>query len=265
MFNNDKDLKKEKASDYKSDRKPLAIDLRVIALIICAGAFLYSAYNLFVIYSEYNKGTKEYENLQKYTNMIPNNNSKSNTDLDIDFNELRSINKDVVGWIYFEDIEINYPIVKGSDDSFYLKHTFKKEENKAGSIFMDFENDGSFKDLHTVIYGHNLKNSSMFSTLMKYKDIEFYKTKPYFYIYTPEGKLKCEIFSCYITNSTDFGYNKEFNSKDEYVKFLKALIDKSIYDTGVAVTEESNIISLSTCTNSDKDSRIIVHAKVLKQ
>ncbi|GFZ32340.1 SrtB family sortase [Clostridium zeae] len=238
--------------------------LKIIMVLICASTFLYSAYSLYIIGSEYKKGTDEYKDLQKYIEKLPTD-SKSTKASKIDFDSLKAINSDIVAWIYFESTGIDYPIVKGIDNNFYLKHTFKKEENKAGSIFMDYENNSQFKDLHTMIYGHNLKNSSMFSVLMKYKDKAFYVSNPYFWIYTPNGDLKCEIFSCYITRSTSESYNKGFSSRDEYDKFLKTLKKNSIYDTGVEVTVDDKVLSLSTCTNSDKDDRIIVHAKVLKQ
>ncbi|GFP74478.1 class B sortase [Clostridium fungisolvens] len=262
--NNEKDNEgKLNKTDFKK-KASIRSALKVIMVLICAGTFLYSAYSLYIIGSEYKKGTDEYRDLQKYVEEVPAN-SKSTKAWKIDFDNLKAINSDIVAWIHFESIGIDYPIVKGTDNNFYLKHTFKKEENKAGSIFMDYENNSQFKDLHTTIYGHNLKNSSMFSALMKYKDKDFYVSNPYFWIYTPNGDLKCEIFSCYITGSTSESYNKSFTTRDEYDKFLKTLKKNSIYDTGVEVTVDDKVLSLSTCTNSDKDSRIIVHAKVLKQ
>lgn len=241
--------------------------LKIIMVLICAGTFLYSAYSLYIIGSEYKKGTDEYKDLQKYVDKVPSDKSKSDTSfgININFKELKAINNDVIGWIYFENIDINYPIVRGIDNTFYLNHTFKKEINKSGSIFMDYENDEQFKDFHTVIYGHNLKNSSMFSALMKYKEKDFYMSNPYFWIYTPNGKLKCEIFSCYITTSSSKSYVKSFESKEQYGSFLKDIKNNSMYDTGVTVSSEDSTLSLSTCTNSDKESRIIVHAKVIKQ
>ncbi|MBK1809791.1 class B sortase [Clostridium sp. YIM B02505] len=241
--------------------------LKIIMILICVSTFLYSAYRLYVIGHEYSTATNEYKKLQKYVEKIPSDKSKSNfsSEININFKELKAINNDVIGWIYFENIDINYPIVKGTDNTFYLNHTFKKEVNKSGSIFMDYTNDEQFKDFYTILYGHNLKNSSMFSALMKYKEKDFYVSNHCFWIYTPSGKLKCEIFSCYITSSTSKSYNKNFESKEQYGSFLRDITNNSIYDTGVTVTAEDSIVSLSTCTNSDKESRIIVHAKVIKQ
>ncbi|WP_160680172.1 class B sortase [Clostridium sp. C8-1-8] len=265
MFNIKSKTNHEKSRDEELAGNTVFLKfLRRIMLAICAGVFLYSGYSLYVIGSEYKTGTEEYKDLQRYIKKSQNENILDNN-AKIGFNKLKVINSDVVGWICFDNIAINYPIVKGTNNDFYLKHTFKKEENKAGSIFMDYENNSQFKDVHTIIYGHNLKNSSMFSALMKYKNRDFFVSNPCFRIYTPNETLKCDIFSCYITEGSSDSYDRTFSSRDKYENFLKELRKKSLYDTGVGVTADDTILSLSTCTNTNKDSRIIVHAKVLKE
>lgn len=121
--------------------------------------------------------------------------------LDIDFKELKSINPDVAGWIYMEALpDISYPIAQGDDNEFYLHHTYKKESIFAGSIFVDCKNSKDFSDQNTIVYGHNMKNGSMFGTLKNYKLQETVDKSPYFWIITKKDAYKYKIFSIYTAN-----------------------------------------------------------------
>ena len=104
-------------------------------------------------------------------------------DIDIDFAGLRSENPDVVGWIYFENEDISYPVMYSGDNSYYLRKTFKREHATAGSIFLEGSNKTDFSDCHTIIYGHNMKNLSMFGKLKYYnRDENYYDSHQYFQI-----------------------------------------------------------------------------------
>lgn len=240
---------------------------RLALLIISISALIYSAVSLLAIFNEYKKGEKEYESLQKYVNRDSKISEIEDKEiLSVDFESLKKLNEDIVGWISFKDTEVNYPIVKGADNSYYLNHTFNKTENDSGSIFMDFENDSSFKDKNTILYGHNMKNGSMFSILNKYIDKDFYDSTPYFWVYTENEVYKCEIFSAYKTSAENSkSYIKKFSTEEEYGDFLKGLKSSSLYDTGITVNKDDIVLTLSTCTNNDKDSRFIVNSKMLKQ
>jgi len=240
---------------------------RLALLIISLSALIYSAVSLLAIFNEYKKGEKEYESLQKYVNRDSKiSESEDKEVLSVDFGSLKKLNEDIVGWISFKDTEVNYPIVKGADNSYYLNHTFNKTENDSGSIFMDFENDSSFKDKNTILYGHNMKNGSMFSILNKYMDKDFYESTPYFWLYTENKVFKCEIFSAYKTSAHNGkSYIKNFSTDQEYEDFLKEIKNSSLYDTGINVGKDDIVLTLSTCTNNDKDSRFVVNSKMVKQ
>lgn len=167
-----------------------------IILVIAIVVFAVSAYKLYGIFSEYNKGDKEYQKIQ---DLVINTDKKDDTKeetFSVDFEKLLEMNSDVVGWIRFDEpSEINYPVVQGRDNEEYLKRTFEANTNKLGTLFVDVNNPGDFSGRNTFIYGHNMKNGSMFAQLLKYKDDSFYKEHPYFYIYTPDGKVRTyEIF-----------------------------------------------------------------------
>ena len=171
---------------------------------------------------------------------------------DIDFNYLSSINSDTVGYIMIDGIDINYPVVKSNDNDFYLNHSFDKRTNKAGWIYMDYRNN-SINDKNVVIYGHNMKDGSMFGRLKQLKKhnvntINYYEGKDK-YIY--------QVFSVYEIDSEDYYITTSF-SNGEFINFLKTIKKRSMYSYDYEPKEEDNIITLSTCSYGNK--RYVVHA-----
>lgn len=238
-----------------------------IILVVAVAVFLFSGYKLYTIYSEYNKGDNEYETImdEVITLETPKNEeekgAEEKTIFKVDFEKLQSINKEVVGWIRFDNPEkISYPIVRGTDNDKYLKTTVEGKKNSAGSIFMDANNAADFTDRNTFIYGHNMKNGSMFGQLRKYKNADFYKQNPYFYIYTPDGKeVKYQVYAVCIVEDTSESYQKFYADDDDFLAYLKQIKKISRYDTGVEVTAQSQVVSLSTCTNVTETQRLLVH------
>ena len=241
-----------------------------IVLGIAVAIFIFSAYKLISIYSEYHKGEKEYNNIVEDAIEIqtPESEEKENvqkpkihTSLKVDFAKLQKTNKDMVAWIQFDEPErISYPIVKGEDNDKYLTTTFEGKKNSAGAIFMDVSNNGDFSDRNTFIYGHNMKNGSMFGQLRKFKAKNYYEQNPYFYIYTPDGKeVKYQIFAVCIVEDTSRSYTRYYDNDEQYLDYLKYVKSIARYDTGVEVTAESKIVSLSTCTNVSETQRLLVH------
>lgn len=266
----------------KQIRSILAISL------ICILSFC--IYNIYIINNDYNIAKEEYESLsQSFTNEstevivndkenIPSNtikeepitNQENNDDklsqennlLElkvIDFNSLTSLNSDIIGWITIPGTKIDYPILHSNDNKEYLHLTFLKEESSSGSIFVDKNNSGNFSDYNTIIYGHNMKNGSMFSLLKSYKDEEFYKQNKYIQIYTPESSNNYKIISCYETYDTSDSYNIDFSSLTEYEKWLQEISNKSDYKTE-NYDFNKNTITLSTCIGaSGQRYRWVVH------
>ena len=164
----------------------------------------FSAWKIWVIRSEYHAGEAAYEDISHMISLpqkaaVPQPSATSESggaetqpDEDytvwpeVDFAALREINPDIVAWIYIEGTKINYPIVQGEDNSYYLKHLFSGEWNGSGCIFLDFRNDASFADRHSIIYGHHMKNGTMFTDLDKYKKQEFFDEHPIALLITPD-------------------------------------------------------------------------------
>ena len=167
----------------------------------------------------------------------------------------------MIGWLEMEAVDtINYPIVQGEDNDYYLHRTFQRTDNFAGSIFMDYMNKSNFGQRNTIVYGHNMKNGSMFGSLKNYRDQEVYKKSPYFWIYTPTRIYKYEIFSCAEVDKFGQDYQITFRDKEDFQEFIYHAQDQSLYDTGVDVDYTDTVVTLSTCTGNEA-TRFIVQGK----
>ena len=184
------------------------------------------------------------------------------------FMEHAANHEDMYGWIYMTDTRINYPLMKGDDNSFYLEHNYRGEESRSGSVFADCTlSDNYYTNYNVVVYGHNMRDGSMFNSLKKWCNSAsirtFIKTSQ-IEIYTKEGVYIYDILSYYVDNSNEFA-RTAFASEEDYLSFSKALYKKSSIKSEREFNAQSKICTLITCTNgSDTDSRYVVHG-ILKQ
>lgn len=240
-----------------------------ILLVVAIVVFVFSAYKLYSIFSEYNKGESEYETISDVviTQEIPEVDSTGEEEdeqeiiFKVDFAKLKEMNSEAVAWIRFDEpSQISYPVVQGTDNAKYLTTTFEGKKNSAGALFVDMQNAGDFTDKNTFIYGHNMKNGAMFGRLREYKKASFCEENPYFYIYTPDGmEHKYQVFAACVVKDVSESYDKWYESEEEYQQYIDYIRSTSLYDTSAEVTVESKIVSLSTCTNVSDDERFLVH------
>ena len=171
--------------------------------------------------------------------------------------------EDYRGWIKIDNTNINYPIVQGKDNSFYLDKDINKNYLSSGSIFMNYLNHG-FNDENTVLFGHHMRNKTMFAQLKKYKEKEFFYGDNDIVIEVENGKvLKYKVFSAYVTDAKDNYIKTNFDDKDQYKEFLEDIKNKSQYKSDIDVNENDKIITLSTCSYEFNDARMVVHGKLL--
>ena len=197
-----------------------------IILVFCIVVFGIVAMNLVEIGKEYYDGQKEYEELKEYTEEKVNGQQDDPTESEaeektIDFAELRKINEDIVAWIQISGIGVDYPVVQGEDNEYYLHHTFRKEANKAGSIFLDYRNRADFTEQRVLIYGHNMKDGSMFSDLKRYQDNTFRKESGTAYLYLPEKTLQLEIVACERVSMRDEEEREEGEEIHNAIEFIE--------------------------------------------
>ena len=175
------------------------------------------------------------------------------------------VNPDVIAWIDIPGLSISYPVVQGTDNAYYLHHLFTGEYNSSGSIFADWHNQPDFADPNTIVYGHNMKNGSMFGTLSHYQDQALWEENPYFYLYVPGKVMEYQIFSCYAGYVGSEAYTYAFPEADDFQNFLGKIRSYAGYDTGVEVGETDRVVTLSTCVSSRRDYRYIVHGKLVEE
>ena len=182
----------------------------------------------------------------------------------VDFEALLEENPDVVGWILIENTNINYPIVQGTDNEYYVDHLVSGQKNAAGSIFMDFRNEPDFTDKNTVIYGHNMKNKSMFAHINEYRSQEAYEKRSMGKIMTPDGNFRFRIIAGYVASLDDDAWQMDFENEAAYQKWLEAAVEKSFFDSGYEPDPEHRIITLSTCAYDFDDARYILVCRILE-
>ena len=189
---------------------------------------------------------------------------KNYPELQIDFAELIRTNQDFRGWLYFPALDISYPVVQGEDNNFYLHQTYEKNYNFAGTIFIDYENKRDFSDCNTLVYGHNMKNGSMFGMLKKYRaDETLYNTSKYFWILTPKKNYRYEIIAAYTTSVNSDTYTLFKGPGKEFLEYEKKMFKNSEIKTEAGEGEanvKDKIVTLSTCTGNQA-TRFVVQGK----
>lgn len=179
-------------------------------------------------------------------------------DVPVDFDELHRANKDIYAWINIPDTVIDYPILrKNDDDSYYLTHTVNGKKSKYGSIYTESYNSMTFGDFNTLIYGHNMRDGTMFGSLKKYKDQNYLKAHKFINIYMPGRVLKYEIFAAYVWNDRHILFSYDFNDdtvRKDYLNTISSLKGVGVFvDGNISVDENDKIITLSTCTSKDNE------------
>ena len=266
--------------------------IRLIVMLAALAVFLYSGYTLYGFYKEYKKSSDEYDNLENSYAADQEQESENIDNLEdddalqsisgqevrtvfedgeektlpvlknpIDFTQLLSVNSDIVGWLRIRALDISYPVVQGKDNDYYLHRTFEKTDNFAGCLFVNSYNMGDFTDQNTIIYGHNMKNGSMFGKLKNFNDPEVFKKSRYFWIFTPDFIYQYRIFSASVVDKTGLTYQISFTD-DEFDQFISRAYSNSVVDNqDVTVTKEDRIVTLSTCTGDDS-TRFVVMGKL---
>ena len=183
----------------------------------------------------------------------------------IDFKALKEKNADVVAWTKVSGTNIEFPIVKGTNNDYYLTHSLDESYNSAGWPFMDYKNKLDGTDKNIVIYGHNRRDDSMFGTLKNVLEEEWYENKENYIIpfITDNENKEYEVFSVYTIEVEDYYITTEFSSDSEYEEFIKDVTGRSVKNFGVNVTKNDKILTLSTCANNNKY-RVVLHAKEIK-
>ncbi len=248
-----------KKQSKKSGINPkIILALGLVIVFGSLGGFLY-------IYMGYQKSENLYDSLQQqYTTSKSADSGAKEVPwyemVDVDIEALKQLNSDVAGWIYLENTDISYPILYSGDDDTYLRTTIDKEYATAGSIFLEGYNLPDWTDSHDIIYGHNMRNLSMFGKLRFYKSEEdYYDSHQYFQIITADGRMRFEIFSYFDTEPGSWVYTVPYSVSPEFDEYIADLVSHSYrkLDCADGVNSSDKVVTLSTCSASGM--RFTVH------
>lgn len=181
---------------------------------------------------------------------------------EINISALQQTNADVLGWIRIPDTEVDYPLLQGEDNEFYLQHTWEKTPNSVGSIFLEHLSSPDLTDFNTIIYGHNMGNGSMFSALEHYAMQKHWQTHPYVYIATEMDVYRYEIFAFFRASVESITYGVEFQQDQKKADFLRNSANQTWIETGITPAVTDRIITLSTCSGADYSNRYVVQARI---
>lgn len=187
--------------------------------------------------------------------------------LKIDWSGLKSQNEDIIAWIDIPGTVISYPVVQTMDDEYYLHHTITKEANDYGAIFLSSMNRKDFTDSHSIIYGHNMRDGTMFAGVNDYEERHVYESSPYIHIYTQRELIVYQVFSSFqsAVGSSSFLIDLKLGSM-EYRRQLSEIKAASEYDTGTEITEQQPFITLMTCNSwGNAEERTSLHAIKIKE
>ena len=238
---------------------------KIISLILLIIIF-FCAMKIYQKRLGYYTDSRDYDNLRTLSPLsdssINKNPDEHKQDIESEKN-LKNINPDYRFWIKVEGTNIDFPVVQGKDNDFYLHHNFNKEKSFSGSIFVDSENNLN-EESNIVIYGHNMKNDTMFAQIKHFKNKNFFNENKYITLYREGKKLTFEIFSVYQENAKDLEsqIKTKFSNKEEYEKYLKEQESKSLFKReGIDLNSNDKILTLITCGYDFVNARIVVVAK----
>lgn len=177
--------------------------------------------------------------------------------LQIDWKGLKSINEDVVAWIQLPAIDVSYPVVQGEDNSYYLHRSVEREELFSGCLFMDAYNDPELQNFNTIIYGHNMRDGSMFAKLKEYDKPETWGDGTYFWLNTEQGDYLYRIFSSHRATVNGSTFNVRFADKESYISWLQKMKDSSNVESDVELVYGDKVVTLSTCTSGSETRQIL--------
>ena len=235
----------------------LAINKKFINIVKIILYFIIIACLIIIGVKKYNyyKSNKTYDSIREIKNNDIVSDEENNKFNDM-YEELKSINHDYKFWITLEDTKIDYPVVQGEDNNFYLSNDFYKENSISGTIFLDYKNN--LEDKNLILYGHNMRDGSMFAAINKFKEKDFFDSGK-IKIVTEDEERIYEVFSVFVEDANTINLQSKFNSEEDYIAYINELKKKSYYKKEID-SDFSNIITLYTCSYEFENARTIVCA-----
>ncbi len=225
--------------------------IKAILFVAAAVILIYSSYQLY----NYNKERIKSEKLAE--SVVSESLPQQDAPINVDFKKLKQESNDIIAWLYCEGTPINYPVVQAEDNSYYLHRGTDGEYSSSGTLFADCLNKGDFTDNNTIIYGHNMKNGTMFGVLTEYVNQDYYDKHPEMYIVTPQKGFKVKLIAAATVNSTASIYKLPLEDEDKD-SFISQLCEKSTFKSEYKFSPDDVYVMLSTCSYAYNDARYVL-------
>lgn len=235
-------------------KRKLLTGLLIGGIAVLAAAAGVAGWWIYQVQSEYDRGQLSYESLGQYA---PRGASGPET-AKVDFAALRQVNSQVVAWIDAPDTVISYPVAQGDDNAYYLNHLFDQSANRAGCIFLDSRNKPDFSDPNSILYGHYMKNGSMFAALKEYQDPTYFEEHPVMTLYTPEKTWTVRLFAGFVSDVQGNAWKVDFESEGEFNRWVEQLVERSLFSSGIVPKFGDRVLTLSTCSYDFENARFVL-------
>lgn len=235
--------------------------------------FLYSGFSLVKYLYTYYEATQSLKEVQEiYETTLESIDEKEGSlteefTIRPQFRDLQEVNQQIVGWISVDGTKVDNPILQADNNAFYLNHNFKDDYSRAGSIFMDYRNDVMHMNRNTILYGHAMKNGTMFGSLKNYLKQDYAKAHRTIYLDTLYEGYDVEVFAAYETTIDFYYIETEFQTDEAFSHFIEEVNKRSVIKMGVEVSVDDQIVTLSTCKDffASNEKRIVVQGKLVKR
>lgn len=242
--------------------------VRLLITISLVLAFAISAAVIGIKQLDYRSGTEDYFDAQLVAGLatMPDKPPEDTGEndywaeilADTDLDSLRATNEEVVGWIAIPETELSYPVLQAENNKYYLNHTWNNDQSSVGSIFMECQISPNMRSFNTIIYGHKMRNGSMFGSLLNYDDLDYWQEHPSVYLVMDNGVYRYDIFAAYEVGIREIVYRININSEKRRSDFIQFCLENSEIDTGITPTVEDKVLTLSTCTGRGHSTRWVV-------
>lgn len=242
------------------------------AVVLLAALLLFSVYKLARILRSYRENEESYRALADaaVTSAAPapsispdavETPAPSEVPIAVDWESLKKINGGIVAWLYCAGTSVNYPVVQAKDNEYYLTHGFDRKKSDAGALFLDCRSNIKAADENFIVYGHRMKDDSMFGSIPQYAEEDYYRQHPTMYLLTPAQNYRVELFACRTVRSEEKYFETAFESAAAFQRYLDKAVEQSYWRTGAEPGTGQSALTLATCStyaNADNP-RLLVH------
>jgi len=247
-------------SERKSRRGTGLLFKIIVVILLCIIGF--SLYKIITIGHGYMEGRETYTEIAEEAGTAEDAKAEKD-DVKVEFDKLRKKYPDVKAWIYSKGTIINYPVAQGRDNEWYLHRTLDGLWNGAGTLFIDKNNAKPFKDFLTIIYGHHMRDGSMFGSLVKYRDDDYYQKHKTLRLYTPKQNYDLEVIGVCTIPADSGMYKFDFASDEEKANYIKWIEQTTETECDVHAGIDDRLVMLSTCTYEFDDARLVVFCRIV--